>query len=136
MDVSPNTENTPTRSRKKLIITIVIVAVLIFVSFVPAIVCDIRTAVHGDEFETVFGDCRLPKIENKSVRVLRYDDDSAELYYWASGQSGITVSLEKSDGYWTPTEWNVVWQRYGSAHDVIPQYWFHFIYFLNQRRVP
>ena len=124
------------RSHKKLVIILVIVAVLIFVSFVPAIVCDIRTALHGDELEPILDNMNLPIINDRSARVLRYDGDSAELYYWGSGQSGITVSLEKSGDHWTPTGYDVVWQRYGTAHDVVPQYWFHFFYFINQRRVP
>ena len=119
------------RSHKKLIIILIIVAALLAAPFVPAIVCDIRTAIHGDEFDWVtewdssYGTC------GDRYRILSYSGDTAKIYVWEPKVWGHILTLEKTDGEWNVTAWDCRWSLRGNADEWVPQYWFHIFYAFN-----
>ena len=144
MEIAPNTENAPKRSHKKLITALVIVAALIAATFVPALVCEIRTARHLDEFIPLMKDYDSFVSKGWKFKVIEYSEDSAKIYrYINDGDEswGETHGFIKQDGEWeymypewvdpewddAPyylADWDIGWNF--KTNKSVPQYWWHF----------
>ena len=124
-------EKTEKHSHKKRLVVLIVLFALIFASFVPAIICEIRTAIHRDEFEWVTDWKPLTDLSvGERFRILEYTEDSARLYCWHPDYYGNIVTVEKVDSEWRPISWDTVWSTSGSASETVPQYWWHAVYFL------
>lgn len=117
-----------------LVIAIALSVVLGIVLSIPTLKCEILTLQHGTEFESHKsdwdwgGDC---------LKVIEYDDESAEVYFYSTEEGGLgsLVSFVKEENIWTFESWDTLWSDGGgNADDVLPQYWWHWIYFRLPRQ--
>ena len=144
MDALVNTENTPRRSHKKLIVTLAVVAALLAAPFVPALVCEISTARHLDEFVPMMNDYDDLVSKGWKFKIIEYSDSAAKIYrYINKGDErwGEIHGFFKQYGEWNYSypEWvNPEWddaddylEQWDSGWDFktntfVPQYWWHF----------
>ena len=93
--------------------------------------CEALTAKYGDEFEYAYlSGTRIGKLEN--LRVLRYSDDEAEVYYTELGMaSGNVVTFVRQGGEWEVFDCLVLWDLWDNRTqepNVVYPYWWDYFY--------
>ena len=92
--------------------------------------CEVLSIMHGSEFAEIYKENTMIG-EIDYLKVLKYSDTYAEVYYIGKRKSGgDVVSFVKENNEWKFNEWErTVWSGVGgSASEVIWPYWWHFIY--------
>lgn len=107
---------------KKNLFIYVLLAVLLFVFFIPYIKAEVLTLKYGDEFQ--LDDFNM--ITNISYcKVVRYDKEEAEVVYVCKDNLSFYVIFKKSFDMknsdwggikgWEVSYWDSIWSRSGSA---------------------
>ena len=118
-------------------------ALLVAVAVGPALICEVQTSIHMNEFEDSmaerFGD---------HLKVISYSGDSAKIYAWSDSDSedepclGGVIKLKRglgeydeelgaySLGDWEISGWEPYWSTEEGPDRVVWQYWWHAKYFL------
>ena len=115
------------RSPFKVLAAIVLLLVLIWLFCLAC--CEMMTLIFADVLMPMES-CPTMLVEPEYIKVLKYGKNSAKLYYVEEGMlGGHILTLEKSEGIWTATQWETIWSGSGgSASSVIFPYIWHFIY--------
>ena len=118
-------------------------ALLIAVSFGPALVCEVQTSLHLKEFED-----SMAERFGEHLKVISYSGDTAKIYAWSDGDRedepclGGVIKLKRglgeydaelgaySLGDWEISGWEPMWSTEDGADRVVWQYWWHAKYFL------
>ena len=109
-----------------LIIVIVVIPIVIWIS--SLINCEILTQKYYADFEQAYTQNTMLG-EMEYFKVLRCDENNAEVYYVSKGMTDANVlTFKKQNGIWQVISWETIWSASGSASDVIYPYWWHFIY--------
>ena len=116
------------KRKRLLIIIIAVISVPILIWILSLVKCEILTQKYYDDFEYAYAQNSMLG-EMEYFKVLRCDDNSADVYYVSKGMTGANaLSYENINGTWKETSWNTIWSTTGSASGVIYPYWWHFIY--------
>jgi hypothetical protein len=112
---------------KKIILIIIVILIGIWVT--SLLKCEILTALHGDEFETIYRENTMMG-DIDYLKILQYSDSKAEVYYVSANKAaGDILSFTKQNNQWKYNgEWKTIWSSAGSASSVIYPYWWHFVY--------
>lgn len=106
----------------KRIIFVVIFSVLLFWA-ASIIKCEYLTIRYGDQFSTEYAQHTMIA-KPDYLKVLKYTDTYAEVYYVKSGAGGDILKFARTDVdfEWEFVEWITVWSKSGSASDFIWPY--------------
>lgn len=116
------------KKAKKMVVLILIIAVLLL-WLIPFIKNEVLTVLHKSEFEGRQTETGLID-DVEYLKVIRYTDNKAEVYYVSKGYSSGNVYyyIKNKNGQWDFDSWQTIWSSSGSASEVLWPYFWHIIY--------
>lgn len=83
--------------------------------------CEWLTARYKEEFSPLYAQTGMLGAAD-SVKVLRYEETRAEVYYVSRGRAGSVVTFARREDLWTMERWRAVWSTSGSADGFVWPY--------------
>lgn len=107
----------------KKILIVIIALVLSFLLFWggSCIYFEVLTSQHGEEFTELY---KLSNMidEVDHLKVMKYSDTTAKVYYVTENTVGDLFTFIKQNGEWELEKWETVWSKSGSADGFIWPY--------------
>ena len=85
--------------------------------------CEYLTVRYGEQFADAYREHTMIA-KPDYLKILRYTENYAEVYYVKKGAGGNVLSFGRTDaqGEWFFVEWETIWSRSGSASDFVWPY--------------
>lgn len=108
--------------RRKIVISVAALFSLIALLWGGSLMyCEVLTYKHKNEFSSQYHQTNvLNRIDY--LKVIRYQEDFAKIYYVSKGESGSIIEFEQKEDGWEILGWKTVWSKYGSADGFIWPY--------------
>ena len=107
-----------TQGIKKLAIIFAPLLLVFLLWLISLAVIWVNTARHGHEFTGLYTQTGMIS-GMQHLRVFRYSENTARVYYFTRNGLGITLDFAMQNGEWELTREHAVWSASGSADDVI-----------------
>ena len=104
-------------------IALVSLAALVIVWIASLLICENLTMRFGEQFEELYQDYTMIS-EVDYLKVLKYNDIYAEVYYVTKGACGNIVWFSRNDSQsaWSCVCWDTIWSTSGSAEGLVWPY--------------
>ncbi len=110
-----------------MVILLTVLAALVY----PVIYTEYTTKNHFDGFsEYMNSDISL--ITAQDLKILKYSDNIAKVYYFTPNGHGDVLYFTKTDGGWVNDSWDTYCSVSGNADRIVWPYWWHCVYYLFQ----
>ena len=106
----------------RIVILFIVLSILV-VWLASMIKCEYLTHRYGDQFTTAYAQHTMIARPDY-LKVLKYTDSYAEVYYVKRGAGGNILKFQREDANceWSFAEWITVWSKGGTADDFVWPY--------------